>query len=447
MTRRVFSVVLFRCCAALAPPTVGPIEMALSGLASIVRTPFAPGAGSTALPAAAMGAALPGGLTLYEFEACPFCRRVREAVTRLDLVVDVVPCGRDSRHRAAVRRIGGKEQFPMLVTADGAALYESEAIVQYLYGSAGAEYTPPASPPADLASGLTATLLRFGRGAKVSAAKATAPAKPLQLYNYEANQFCRLVREVLCELDLLYTVISCGKGSPRRAVLAEVAGATACPYLVDPNTGAALGDSQAIVAYLAKTYGNFPASPSDVAKLKVELLALVADANYGVKKFGPEDALKFEGLVSALEACGTAALKAGAAPVRDLLTGRWELLWTTETELLFAIEKGLVGAGPCDGVFQDINVAAGTLDNVVDFANDSQLLVTSSLDADAGNPRRFDFAFKGCALRWRGFTVPLPPVGKGWGELAFIDGDLRIQRDVRGDLLIARRVNVPKRRV
>ena len=36
--------------------------------------------------------------------------------------------------------------------------------------------------------------------------------------------------------------------------------------------------------------------------------------------------------------------------------------------------------------------------------------------------------------------VPLPPVGRGWGELLYLDDDLRIQRDVRGDMLVATKV-------
>ena len=53
---------------------------------------------------------------------------------------------------------------------------------------------------------------------------------------------------------------------------------------------------------------------------------------------------------------------------------------------------------------------------------------------------RFNFAFNECSLRWRSVRVPLPPVGRGWGELLYLDDELRIQRDVRGDLLVATRV-------
>ena len=46
-----------------------------------------------------------------------------------------------------------------------------------------------------------------------------------------------------------------------------------------------------------------------------------------------------------------------------------------------------------------------------------------------------------CSLTWRGFRVPLPPVGQGWGRLLYLDEELRIQRDVRGDTIIATKVS------
>ena len=103
------------------------------------------------------------------------------------------------------------------------------------------------------------SLFRFGRGAMVDervAAGRTPPAEPLVLYNYEGNQFCRLVRETLCELDLPYTMRSTGKGSPRREELRRLSGKTVAPYLVDPNTGTAMGESADIVAYLERAYGG-----------------------------------------------------------------------------------------------------------------------------------------------------------------------------------------------
>lgn len=62
--------------------------------------------------------------------------------------------------------------------------------------------------------------------------------------------------QVLCELELPYVLISAGKGSPQRKRLKAESGKTTVPYLSDPNTGTALGDSEDIIAYLYKTYGQ-----------------------------------------------------------------------------------------------------------------------------------------------------------------------------------------------
>ena len=194
---------------------------------------------------------------LYEFEACPYCRFVREAITALDLVVDVKPCGRGSRHRAEARKVGGKEQFPLLVDGD-TVLYESADIVDYLAEKRGTTLAPPKG---GVLASAAATAFRPGRGDAVSAgALAKPPRKLLELYSYEGNQFCRLVREVLCELDLPYELRSTGKGSSRREELKKLSGKTTAPYLIDPNSGTAMGESADIVKYLLSTYSSYPTS-------------------------------------------------------------------------------------------------------------------------------------------------------------------------------------------
>ena len=55
-------------------------------------------------------------LTLYVFEGCPYCRKVREALTFLDLDVDVRRCPKGgARFRPTVIDSGGEAQFPFLV--------------------------------------------------------------------------------------------------------------------------------------------------------------------------------------------------------------------------------------------------------------------------------------------------------------------------------------------
>jgi len=257
---------------ALAPLSalkrVGPVDTLTSGLASISRLPYGTSV-SAAVAASAAPSTAPRAdeLRLYEFEACPFCRRVREAISYLDLCVTVYPCGRGSRHRphveAAAAKLGKpRPTFPYLEdTAAGVSLFESDEIVKHLldaYGN-GAPLPPPSDYflPSALLTGWVANLLRPSRGAAVSArALEQGPAEPLVLYSYDGNQFCRLVREMLVELDVPYTLMSVAKGSPRRAKLKELAGRSTAPYLVDPNTGVAMFESADIVDYLCRTYGK-----------------------------------------------------------------------------------------------------------------------------------------------------------------------------------------------
>ena len=192
---------------------------------------------------------------LYEFESCPFCRKVREALTLLDLEADIRPCpkgGQRFRPEGVAR--GGKAQFPYLVDPNsGKEMYESDAIVRYLFAEYGA-----GPPPALLLGGwaaLTGSLasaLRLGAG--TNAEPSRAPGNPLELWSFEASPFCRIVREKLCTLELPYRLHNVGKGSPSRTAFVERSGKMQVPYLVDPNTGAALFESAEIVRYLERSY-------------------------------------------------------------------------------------------------------------------------------------------------------------------------------------------------
>ena len=248
-----------------AAPRNRTLEVATSGFASIARLPFGSKVDEACIARPA-GAVPKEPIILYEFEACPFCRRVREALSQLDLTVEVRPCPKDAvKHRTEVEAMGGKLTFPFLVDPNTEAgeggLYESEDICRYLYATYGngAEF-PEGIISTTVLTGWMPTLLRAGRGMTRYANATThagADLKPLTLFNYEGNQFARLAREALCELELPYTLFNCGKGSPKRATLTDVAGEGASvPYLVDPNTGQNVGESEEIVAYLFKTYGG-----------------------------------------------------------------------------------------------------------------------------------------------------------------------------------------------
>lgn len=242
---------------------VGPLDTLTSGLASIARLPYGTEVANALRAAPASDTAR--HLTLYEFEGCPFCRRVREVVTYLDLTVTVKPCATGSRHRAEVAELAGgaKPTYPYLVdSAAGVSMFESADICNHLlatYGPGVDELPAPAEYflPSTLVTGWIPSLLRPKRGTSVEPGRKPPPAPAqLVLYSYEGNQFCRLVREALAELDLPYELRSTGKGSPRRVELAERSGgSTAAPFLVDDGAGVAMGESAEIVDYLWRTYG------------------------------------------------------------------------------------------------------------------------------------------------------------------------------------------------
>jgi glutathione S-transferase len=228
-----------------------PLDVATSAMATAARFGFGFKASH---PATKQPERL---LELYEFEGCPFCRKVREALTTFDLDALVHPCPKNgARFRPEVERRGGKAQFPWLVDPNtGEALYESDAIIRYLADHYGDGSIPLASNmgPVTIFTSSFASLWRLGIG--TSARPSKRPEKPLELWSFEASPYCRLAREALCSLELPYVLHNVGRGSSKRNAFKERSGKMMVPYLVDPNTGAAMFESADIVRYLESTYG------------------------------------------------------------------------------------------------------------------------------------------------------------------------------------------------
>ena len=227
-------------------------------------------------------------LELYEFEACPYCRLVREALTELDLDALILPSPHGgTRFRPKAAELGGKQQFPYLVDPNtGRAMYESDAIITYLYGEYGRRPAPARLlRPFDVASSTLASLPRLAAGASARASKSAR--RPLELFSFESSPYSRRVRELLCELELRYVLRSTGKalwqdlgppslrttlfpdlpvvGRNREALLAR-AGRVQVPYLVDPNTGVEMFESTAIRDYLIATYAATAKSTRNVSR-------------------------------------------------------------------------------------------------------------------------------------------------------------------------------------
>src|SRR5210317_798074 len=163
-------------------------------------------------------------LQLYDIENCPYCRLVREALTELDLDVEIYPCpSTGERFRPALEARGGKAQFPYLVDPNtGIEMYESLDIVTYLFETYGQK-----SLPLKWRAGRLQTL-----GSMLASAprmRAVLKARPgrepddlLELYSFESSPYARPVRELLCEMEIPYVVRNCGRTELQEWILPPV---------------------------------------------------------------------------------------------------------------------------------------------------------------------------------------------------------------------------------
>jgi glutathione S-transferase len=220
-------------------------------------------------------------LKLYDMEASPYCRLVREVLTELDLDALILPCPPGgTRFRPEAERLGGKQQFPLLVDENqGIVLYESTAIIEYLRVTYGERRPHSARGLRALEVGTSylasALLWRPGGIAGLKACPSKLPAQPLVLYSFEGSPYSKRVRARMTELELPYELRNTGKGqlsdfgppfvrdklfkgplgtTRHRRWLAEHTGKVQVPYLIDPNTGVAMYESQDILDYLDQHY-------------------------------------------------------------------------------------------------------------------------------------------------------------------------------------------------
>lgn len=252
-----------------------PVLHQVNVLGAVVSSTLGSWRGAKALVTRPAQPPLP--IRLYDMEGCPFCRAVREALTALHLDVDIYPCPKGgTRFRPEAERLGGKAQFPLLVDPNtNTVMYESEDIIAYLFLHYGNGQVPSAyrktvfKTPATMLAGAVRGL----RG--LSARASRAPARPLELWSFEASPYSRLVRERLTELEIPYQLHNLGKerwqdigpavlrlkpgpyepipGSKRDTHFRRT-GHMQVPYLEDPNTGVKMLESAAIIEYLEGTY-------------------------------------------------------------------------------------------------------------------------------------------------------------------------------------------------
>lgn len=218
-------------------------------------------------------------LQLYDIENCPYCRLVREVLTELDLDAQIYPCPKaGERFRPEVMARGGKEQFPYLVDHNtGEEMYESLAIIEYLFATYAKRDMPRKWKVGRLqkVSSMLASAPRAGR--RGQAKTGVEPALLLELYSFESSPYARVVRELLCDMEIPYLLRNCGRTrmeewvlptlrerlyiqleseQENRRKLQAAQGKVAIPYLYDPNTKQGMFESSDILDYLQETYGS-----------------------------------------------------------------------------------------------------------------------------------------------------------------------------------------------
>ncbi|KAL0928861.1 hypothetical protein M5K25_000788 [Dendrobium thyrsiflorum] len=168
-----------------------------------------------------------------------------------------------------VEEIG--EQLVVQVVTDNASAYKAAGHMlmekrKHLYWCYPCDGTVPLMFSLGLITTLTEGFAMIGRMGKArksmhfylmhgsSYSPSRLPPMPLELWAYEPSPFCKIVREVLVELELPHLLHSSARGSPKRQQLLDKVGHCQVPYLDDPNTGVKMFESAYIIEYLRETY-------------------------------------------------------------------------------------------------------------------------------------------------------------------------------------------------
>lgn len=186
---------------------------------------------------------------------------MREALAILDLNATLLPCpGARKGFAAELQALGGKMQVPYLVDPNaGVAMYESADIIDHLFDT----YGPGrAAVPWTLKEPFAFWTCAFSSMARGLAGGSLDPRarpdntrmRPVELWGYDGSPFVKPVRERLNELALPHLMVNCARGSANRDVLYASKGRFQVPFLVDPNTGVEMFESDVIVRYLSSVY-------------------------------------------------------------------------------------------------------------------------------------------------------------------------------------------------
>ncbi|KVH88245.1 probable plastid-lipid-associated protein 11, chloroplastic [Cynara cardunculus var. scolymus] len=172
-----------------------------------------------------------------------------------------------------------------------------------------------------------------------------------------------------------------------------------------------------------------------LSSAKSHLLDLISDQNRGLAT--QSDRRKLSQITDAVDSI--ALINRDQLTTNASLSGTWRLLWTTEKEQLFIIKNASFFGTKAGDVLQVIDVEKRSLNNVITFPPDGVFFVRS--DMEIASPQRVNFRFTSAVLRGKDWEFPLPPFGQGWFDSVYLDDNIRIAKDIRGDYLIVDRAS------
>ncbi|KNA16119.1 hypothetical protein SOVF_092090 [Spinacia oleracea] len=178
---------------------------------------------------------------------------------------------------------------------------------------------------------------------------------------------------------------------------------------------------------------KFSLSSSQSLAAKTHLLSLISDQDRGLKT--QQNPNLRSQIIAAIDSL--AVLGKDFITTDNSLSGTWRMRWTTEKEQLFIIKNSGVFGTKVGDVLQVIDVDNLMLNNVITFPPSGVFFVRSSMEV--ASTQRVNFRFTSAVLRGKDWEVPLPPFGQGWFESVYLDDDIRVAKDIRGDYLVVDR--------
>eukprot|EP00985_Skeletonema_marinoi_P031558 scaffold37723_cov189-Skeletonema_marinoi.AAC.9 len=170
---------------------------------------------------------------------------------------------------------------------------------------------------------------------------------------------------------------------------------------------------------------------SQIQQHKTQLYQ-TCQSSYGIST--PPIRTSIESLISQLQ-----PLNPTSSPsTSKLLQRKWIVLWTSEKEINFFLEKGI--STRIEQRLSDGKV----LENWIPFVRGDGFGVTGSIqpavnDSGSSDGLRTEFKFQKAELdigKWG--TYNFPPLGEGWFDTVYLDEELRIDLNSRNDILICR---------